>query len=118
FRRSLRLDLRDRGCLRRRRRPAVPPLANARLLADAAAQVVQLGAADVADRRDLDLLDLGRVEREGPLDTHPERLLADGEGLARAGALSLDHDPLVDLDPAPLALDHLEMDADGIPGLE
>ena len=58
-------------------------LADARLLADLAAQVVELRAVDVADRLHLDLLDLGRVQRERPLHADAERLLADGERLAR-----------------------------------
>ena len=66
-------------------------------LADPAAQVVELRPADVAARDDLELLDLRRVHREGPLDADAERLLADGEGLARAAALARDHDPLEDL---------------------
>jgi hypothetical protein len=47
-----------------------------------------------------------------------ERLLADGKRLAGPGALALDHDALEDLDALPLALDHLEMDADRVPRLE
>ena len=93
-------------------------LADASLLADLLAQVVELGAVDVADRADLDLLDLRRVHRERPLDADAERLLADGERLAGAGALPLDHDPLEDLDAAALPLDHLEVDANGVPRLE
>ena len=58
------------------------------------------------------------MERERALDADPERLLPDGERLADAGALPLDDDALVDLDAAALALDHLEMDADGVAGLE
>ena len=56
-------------------------------LADAAAQVVELRPADVAAGDDLELLDLRRVDRERALDADAERLLANGEGLARAGAL-------------------------------
>ena len=93
-------------------------LADARLLADLLAQVVELRAVDVADRADLDLLDLRRVHRERPLDADAERLLADGERLARAGALALDHDPLEDLHAAALALDHLEVHAHGVARLE
>ena len=51
----------------------------------------------------------GECTREGALDTDPERLLADREGLARAVALALDHDALEDLHAAASALDHLEM---------
>src|SRR3954451_16973244 len=107
--------------MRRRRGPsrALPLLlAHARALSDAPAQVVQLGAVDVPDRADLDPLDLRRVQRECPLDADAERLLADGERLADAGALLLDHDPLEDLDAPALSLDHLEVDADRVPRLE
>src|SRR5204862_4745428 len=88
------------------------------LLPDLATEVVQLGPVHVADRRDLDLVDLRRVERERPLDTDAEGLLADSERLARAGPLALEDDSLEDLDPVALALDHLEVDADGVPRLE
>src|SRR4029079_402901 len=93
-------------------------LADASLLADLAAQVVELGAADVADRAHLDLVDLGRVQRERALDADPEGVLADGERLAHAGALALDHDPLEDLDPLAVALDHPEVHAHGVARLE
>jgi hypothetical protein len=58
------------------------------------------------------------MERERPLDADAERVLADGEGLAHARALTLDADALEHLDALPVALDHLEVDADGISGLE
>jgi hypothetical protein len=58
------------------------------------------------------------VERECALDADAERLLADREGLARAGALALDHDALEDLDAAALPLDHLEVNANGVARLE
>jgi hypothetical protein len=58
------------------------------------------------------------VHRERPLDADAERLLAHGERLSGSGALSLDDDAFEDLDPAPLALDNLEVDTDGVPGLE
>src|SRR5262249_19423755 len=77
-----------------------------------------LRAADVADRADLDLFDLRRVKRERPLDPDAERVLAHRERLPRPGALSLDDDPLEDLDAPPLALDHLEVHANGVPRLE
>src|SRR6266498_5330032 len=96
----------------------LPDLAYACLLADSAAQVVELGAVDVADRTDLDLLDLGRVHGERPLDADAERLLAYGERLAHPSTLPLDHDSLEDLEAAPLALDHLEMHAHGVTRLE
>src|SRR4029078_8573315 len=80
------------------------------LLPHLAAQVVELRAVDVADRGDLDLLDLGRMQRERPLDADSEGLLPHGEGLAGSRTLALQDDALEDLDPGPLALDHLEMD--------
>ena len=55
---------------------------------------------------------------ERPLDADAERLLAHGEGLAHARALALDDDALEDLDTAALALDHLEVHADGVARLE
>ena len=87
-------------------------------LADLPAQVVELRAADVAARCDLELLDLRRVEREGPLDADSEGVLADGEGLAGAAALALDHDALEHLGPAAVALDHLEVDPHAVAGAE
>src|SRR5437764_8773501 len=65
-------------------------LADARLLADAAAEVVELRAVDVADLHHLELLDLRRVQRERPLDADAERLLSHGECLAQARALAVD----------------------------
>jgi hypothetical protein len=58
------------------------------------------------------------VERERPLDTDAERLLADRERLTHARALALDDDALEDLDAAALSLDHLEVDANRVAGLE
>src|SRR5262249_43144652 len=63
-------------------------------------------------------VDLGRMQRERPLDPDAERLLADGEGLPRAGTLPLQDDALEDLDPLALALDDLEVDAHGVARLE
>src|SRR3954470_21601786 len=96
----------------------VAALADARVLADTVAQVVQLRAPDVAAGGDLDLLDLRRVHGERALHADAERLLADGERLASAVALALDHDALEDLRAATRALDDLEVDADAIARLE
>ena len=71
-----------------------------------------------ADRGDLDLLDLRRVERERPLDTDAERLLPHRERLADPRALALDDDAFEDLHAAALTLDHLEVDAHGVACLE
>ena len=86
--------------------------------ADLAAQVVQFGAPDVTDAQDLDLVDLGRMDRKRPLDTDSERVLANGKGLPGALALTLDDDALEHLDTAAGSLDDLEVHLDGIPRLE
>src|SRR5215475_3179755 len=91
---------------------------DARLSSHFLVQVVELGAAHVTDLHDLDALDLGRVQRERPLDADAERLLADRERLAHAGALALDDDALEDLEPRPGALDHAKVHADAVSGLE
>src|SRR5436309_2224756 len=97
---------------------ALPELPDARLLPHSLAQVVELCAPHVADRDDLEPLDLGRVEGERALDADTERLLPHGEGLAEAGSLTLDADSLEDLDPLPVALDHLEVNAQSVARLE
>ena len=99
-------------------RAGVAALAHAGALADAAAQVVELRAADVAAGGDLDPLDLRRVHGERALDADAERLLADREGLAHALALALDDHALEDLRTAARALDDLEVDPDAVAGLE
>src|SRR5579884_3146021 len=99
-------------------RLALPHLAHPGLLAHLGAEVVELRAAHVPDREHLDPLDLGGMEGERALDPDPEGVLADGERLAGAGALPLDHDPLERLDPLAVALDHLEVDAHGVARLE
>src|ERR1051325_2858646 len=58
------------------------------------------------------------MERERALHAHAERVLADGERLAAARPLTLDHDPLEDLDALPAALDHSEVHAHGVARLE
>ena len=93
-------------------------LGDAGRLADPAAQVVELGASHVAARRDLEFLDLRRVQRERPLDADAEGLLAHGEGLTRAGALATQDDALEDLGTFAGTLDHLEVDADAVAGVE
>ena len=99
-------------------RADVAALAHAGALADAAAQVVELGAPDVTAGGDLDPLDLRRVHGERALHADAERVLADREGLAHALALALDHDALEDLGAPAAALDDLEVDAYAVTGLE
>ena len=98
--------------------PVGTALANAGALADPTAQVVELGAPNVASSGHLDPLDLRRVQRERTLDADPEGLLADGERLARAVSLALDHDAFEHLRAAARSLDHLEVHAHAIAGVE
>ena len=53
-------------------------------LAHLVAEVVQLGATDIALTGDLDLVDLRGVHREGTLNADGEADLTDGERLANA----------------------------------
>ncbi len=96
----------------------VAALAHTRALADPVAQVVELRAAHVAARGQLDALDLRRVHREHALDADAEGLLAHRERLARTVALALDDDALEDLHAAARALDHLEVDLHAVAGRE
>ena len=73
-------------------------------LADLLTQIVELRAAHRSVAHDLDPVDLGGVDREGPLNTHAEADLADGEGLAIGGAVPADHVALIDLDAFTIAL--------------
>src|SRR3954451_15207711 len=99
-------------------RDRLPLLLDLGGLAAQLAEVVQLGPADVTAGDDLDLLDDRGVHREGPLDADAEADLAHGEGLARAAALTADHDALEDLDAGPVALDHADVHLDGVAGTE
>src|SRR4051794_39229320 len=100
------------------RLPGVAALAHAGALADATAQVVELGPAHVAAGGDLDALDLRRVQRERALHADAEGLLSHGERLADALALALDDDTLEDLGAAARALDDLEVDLEAVARLE
>src|SRR5262249_43324513 len=114
---------------RRRDRPAGPrldldpelvlaELADAGLLADLAAGVVELRPVHVTDRGGVELVDVRGVQRERAPHADAEGVLPHRERLAGTGALTLDHDPLEDLDPLAVALDDLEVHAHGVPGLE
>src|SRR5688572_5078011 len=78
---------------------------NLRGLPGPAAQVVELGAADIAEGHDLDLRDDRRVHGERALDADAEAHLAHGEGLAHAGALAADDRALEHLDALAVAFD-------------
>src|SRR5699024_3774624 len=85
-------------------------------LAAQVAQVVELGAANVAAGEHVDAVDVGRVHGERALDTHAERHLADGEGLTDAAALAPDHHAPEDLDTLLGALDDLDVHVKRVAG--
>src|SRR5206468_1178211 len=64
-----------------------PALGDARRLAGASAQIIELGPADVAAADDLDRIDDRRIEREDALDPLAEADLADRD--ARSGPAAL-----------------------------
>src|SRR5437763_505391 len=92
---------------RRRRDPLARAHPHGCALAHALAQVIELGAANVAASGDLHALDLWRMQGKRALHAHAEGLLAHGECLACAVALALDHDALEDLYAPARALDDL-----------
>src|SRR5699024_12778567 len=83
-------------------------------LAVAIAQVVQLRATDLTAGQNLELVDVRGVHWDGALHADAEGDLADGEGLADAGALALDHDATEDLHAGLAALDDLQVHVDGV----
>src|SRR5690606_14481601 len=103
-----------------RRRPSalladrVAALGDAGALAGAAAQVIELGAADDAAADHLDAFDVRRVEREDALDALAEAHLANGEIAVDAAVGAGDADTLVVLDAGALTLDHAHADAHGV----
>src|SRR5262249_51641413 len=87
-------------------------LAQAGRLADAVAQVVQLGPADLAGALHLDLGDARRVQREDALHALALHDPADSERLAQPLALAGDHHALEDLDALLAALQDALMHVD------
>src|SRR5690606_23579680 len=81
-------------------------------------QVVELGSADVAAALHLDLLVDRGMDREGPLHADPEAHLANGEGLLQPATGTGDHHTGEDLDPGPVALDHLHVHPHRVTGPE
>ena len=93
-------------------------LLDAGLLAGQVAQVVDACTTDDTDLVDLDLVDVGRVEREDALDTHAVRYLADREHLGLARTLDLDHYAAEALDTLLVTLDDPVGNGDRVTGLE
>src|SRR5579875_2389902 len=89
----------------------VAAFGDARRLAGAAAQIIELGATHGTLADDGNRLDVGRIEREDALDAFAERNLADGERRAHALVGAGDAHALEILHAGAVALDHLDADA-------
>ncbi|CAD5299137.1 hypothetical protein BOS5A_230890 [Bosea sp. EC-HK365B] len=87
-------------------------------LAAAIAQVIQLGAANLALADDLDRVEVRRIQREDALDALAIGNLADGEALVQPAAIAGDADALIGLNAAALAFLDLDVDLHGVAGLE
>src|SRR6202008_778308 len=88
--------------------------ADAGRLAAPSAQVIQLGAPHLAATDDLDRVDHRRIERKHALDALAVRDLAHREVLVEAVAGAADAHALVGLHARALALDHLDVDDQGV----
>src|SRR6266540_152842 len=93
-------------------------LGDARRLAPAAAQVIQLRAPHRAAAHHLDRADARRVERKDALDPLAVGDLAQGEVRVDPGVLAGDAHPLKGLDPLALAFDDPDADLDRVAWLE
>src|SRR4051794_36713535 len=89
-------------------------LADAGRLAAQATQVIELGAPDLAAPHHLDRIDHRRIQRKDALDAFAIRNLAHREILVEAAAGTADAHALIGLHARALALDHLDVDDDGI----
>lgn len=89
-----------------------------RSLADLVAKVVQLGATNGTVTDDLNLVDLGRVYREGTLDADGEADLADGEGLTARMTVTTDNVALEDLNTLAVAFLDAIVNLDGVTDVE
>src|SRR5262245_48995472 len=85
-------------------------LGDARRLAAAAAQVIELGTAHLAAAHDLDRIDHRRIERKHALHTLAIGNLAHGEVLVETVPGAADTHAFVGLHAGALALDHLDVD--------
>ena len=93
---------------------ALQLLADLGSLTDAAAQVIQLGAANITAAHGFDLLDEGGVDGEHLLDADAVGKTTNGEGLLKTAVLLRDDDALEDLDTLAGAFLDLDMNADGV----
>lgn len=88
------------------------------VLADAAAKVVELGAADLAALGDLDFGNEGAVEGVDALDAFAVAEFAHGDGLALGAAAFADDDAGENLDALFAAFDDSVVDLDGVTDVE
>src|ERR1700744_3098905 len=91
-------------------------LGDTRRLAAPAAQVIELGPADIAAADQLDRVQARAVEREYALDPFAVGGLADREGRVDAGSAPGDAPAFESLDALARALDHLHIVPDRIAG--
>ena len=82
------------------------------------AQIVELGAANVASGDDGYRFNGGRVQRERALHAHAEGYFADQEALADAGAGTAQNHALEGLGAGAVAFDHSHVDPNGVAGAE
>src|SRR5919197_2213427 len=87
-------------------------LADARGFAAAAAQIIKLGAANLAAAHDFDRVDHRRIERKHAFHAFAVGNLAHREILVQARARAPDANALIGLDTRALAFDHLDVDED------
>jgi hypothetical protein len=78
----------------------------------------QLGATNAANLVQIERLDIGRKEGEGPLNTHAIGDLPNGEGSCLASTLTLDHITLETLDTFLVSFDDFIVNGDVITGFE
>ena len=93
-------------------------LGDARRLAAAIAQIIELGAAHLAAADHLDRVDVRRIDREDALDALAVGNLADGEALVEAAAGPRDADAFIGLHAGALAFLDLDVDDDRVARLE
>ena len=89
-----------------------------RALANPVAEVVELGATNLATGNHLDLGDAGAVDGVDPLDAGSVGNFTDGEGLVHTAATFGEDDALENLDPLLAAFDHSVVNLDGITDIE
>src|SRR5262249_13966578 len=89
-----------------------------RRLAGQFPEIVELGSSHRGTLDHLDLVDPGRVQREGTLHAHSIRDAPDREGCPGAATALSDHHSLESLQSLLLSLDDLDEHLHGVPGFE